>query len=120
MGKEEEDYLNRTAKGKVTKFTGLEQSTRKIITADEEEQRKLAESQLVKKQKSMFKSMGEQKSKKKVAIKHDKDGLDNAAAAKNMFKAMEKQNTMSNVKKPKPNRKKTKTRKSFKLAAADE
>merc|ERR1712130_662718 len=95
--KEEEEYLSK-AKGKVTKFSGLDQSSRKIITADEEEQKRIAQSRLVQKQKSMFNSMGKQKLDKKVSIVHDKNITDAASAAKNMFKAMEKQNTLKNVK----------------------
>ena len=108
---EEQEYLSK-AKGKVTQFTGLDQQGRKIVTADEEEQRRIAQSKLVQKQKSRFKSMSKQKSEKKVSMVHDKNITDAAKNAKNVFKAMEKQNTVKDVN-SKPKRRKT--RKSFKL-----
>merc|ERR1712154_402612 len=94
------EYLSKHAKGKVTKFSGLAQSTRKIITADEEEQKKIAQSKIVKKQKSMFKNMAKQESMmldKKTSVKLDKNMTDAAAAAKNVFKQMEKQNTIKHI-----------------------
>lgn len=107
----EQEYLEKS-KGKVTKFSGLEQSTRKIITADEEEQKRIAQAKVVQKQKSMFKNMSKQESQmldKQKTIVHDKNITDAAAAAKNKFKQMEKQNTMANINK-RPSTKRLKSR----------
>lgn len=92
---QEQQHLQK-AKGKVTQFTGLEQSTRKIVTADEEEQKRLADSKLVKKQKSMFSGLATQQSKR-TSLVHGKEVTDAASAAKNKFRAMEKQNTQANI-----------------------
>lgn len=107
---EEKAYLSKHAKGKVTKFSGLEQSSRKIITADIEEQKRIAASKLVKKQKSLFQNMGKGATlNKRSTVQIDKNITEAAAAAKNIFKQMEKKNTMKNVK-PKSRRLKTRTK----------
>lgn len=110
---QEQEHLKKS-KGKVTKFSGLEQSTRKIITADEEEQKRIAQAKVVQKQKSMFKNMSKQESMmmdKKKSIVVDKNVTDAAAESRNIFKQMEKQNTMQNVNnKPKTKRLKTRTK----------
>eukprot|EP01084_Bolivina_argentea_P193247 331588_1 len=93
-----DEYLSKRGKGGKVRFSGLEQSTRKIVTADEEEQKRIADAKVVQKQKSMFNNMGKQSTVvKRASVQIDKSVTDAAVAAKNKFKAMEKQNTVKNV-----------------------
>merc|ERR1712154_17616 len=104
--KSEEAYLSKHAKGKVTQFHGLEQSTRKIVTADQEEQKRIADSKLVSKKKTLF--MGKDTTlNKRSSVKIDESAKAAASAAKNIFKQMEKQNSVANIK---PNTRRLKSR----------
>lgn len=84
--KQEEEYLSKHAKGKVTQFSGLDQtSTRNIITADEEEQKRIAQSQVVKKQRSRYMAAGRESVVKKSSIQIDQSVTEAASAAKSKF-----------------------------------
>lgn len=109
--KQEEKYLSKHAKGKVTQFSGLNiVSTRNIITADAEEQKRVAKSQVVKKQRSRYMNAGrESEVMKRSSIQIDQSVTDAASAAKNKFKMMEKQSTMQDVSRKRATTKRKKT-----------
>lgn len=94
----EQAYMAQTTTGKVTDFSGLKQSTRKIVTADAEEQKRIERARVVQKQKSMFSNLNKRESMaKKPSVQLDQSMKDAAKDAKNVFRAMEKQTTMDNL-----------------------
>ena len=109
----EQAYLAQTTTGKVTDFSGLRTSTRKIVTADAAEQKRIEQASVVKKKKSMFSNLGKQASVvKKPSVQLDQSMKDSAKDAKNVFKRMEKQTTLDNVNKKRAKKGKGKKRKS--------
>jgi len=113
---QEEAHLS-SAKGKVTKYSGLATSTRKIVTADEEEQQRIADQQVVKKQKSKFMTAGRESVAKRSSVQIDSAVTDAAKASKNKFKQMEKQNTSKDVMAPRKSTAKKKGKKKGKKKA---